>query len=485
MLNPARSPDGENRWRRRARRGWVLLACAAGVVVGLIWVDQGLKRAPYAGFRPGEATLTVTAVNLPGFLSALEYSHAGTALSTAWPEPVDTLSREVRLATGIRPTPQRCRVWLGESALASVGPDGAGLCVRPGVAAHLAHWVNLLWHGREANGCYRYGDFYYDWYNGFLLIARHPGYVRAAREAAPLNWPANLAHDELHMAWNGEPAGEVVLGGATGLRLSGAIAWDGTPRRKALSLGMAWPEPPLAMAAASDPDVLMKLSRLAWEKLAPLVEPFEPGWATFLFEKAGQTMAAWNLEPLPNDWAARADECALALYPDDATLGDNPLAAAFVMRAPFSASLPHPFAPWLTPGESRHYQWGAVEGAAQPLLGPATMLCLATDGADWLATSTPALMQRLAGNLAMTQGVAADVVIEADWAGIARIIMQLARDATEYQLIPGLNTRDVDEVLGPPLSVLGDLGRLQIAGRVRAGQMRLRGHLALPREQQP
>jgi hypothetical protein len=474
-----------DRWRKRARRGWALLASAAGVAVAVLWLDQELKRAPHAGFRPDDATITATAASLPGVLAALEYSHMGQALFSAWPDPVAAAERAVRLATGIRPTPRRCHLWLGETALAGMGPSGAGLCVRPGVALHIAHLLNRLWRSRESSGCFRHGAFYYDWRDGFLIVSLDPGYVRAARGAAPLAWPVRLAYDEMHVAWTGDPPGSLILGAATGLRISGSLAWSATPRSQALTLAMAWPEAPLAMAAASNPQELTTAARIAWQHAAPLLEMLQPAWTQALLTRARPVLQRWNLDALPQDWAERADECAVALYGGGTETGTERIAAALVLRAPFRASPPHPLSALLTHGEAKRYQWGGAAGEVQPWLGPEAMLCLADYGPDWLATSHPTLMTKLAGNMADSTGVAADLVIELDWAGLAAWALHLAREAAAYDLLPGLNTRDVQDVLGPPMSVLAELGRLQIAGRARAGELRLRGHLALPSDAQP
>lgn len=87
--------------------------------------------------------MTIASEDWPGFWAGLLDTPAGSVAVTALSRQMGAIEREVRLATGIRPTPLRWSVWLGDRALLSVR-DGHGLlCVRPGLLMRAAEFAGL------------------------------------------------------------------------------------------------------------------------------------------------------------------------------------------------------------------------------------------------------------------------------------------------------------------------------------------------------
>ncbi len=454
-------------------------------MVLLAWADQVLKQAPHAGFCPPNAAVTLRAPDFPAFLAALNRSGGGAALEAHWPKPQQDLALAVRRMTGIRPTASRWSVWLGAGVLAARGGEsaGMGICTRPGVVAWAAHGLNRMLGGHVGGGIYRYGPFYYAWHDGYLIISRTQGYLRAARAADPTPWREAMAHDEVRLDWTGAGGGRLTLGGAEGWRVSGRIAHSVTPRRRPLYLTNAWPESPVmslnASRAADVSDLVATVTRAvaAWP---PIEHTALADLAAALYAQAVQ---AWPLDALPDNWEARSAECALALRDLDISLPLPVPDLAFVLQAPHRAEPPHPLAPLLDDALARPYDWHGSAGVAQPWLGERLTLCLATDESNWIATSNVRSMGRLAGHMRQRAGVRADAVLQVDWTQVGPLAEEAIGNAAKEELIPGMDRRDADYRLAPAAQALGHMGRLQVAGEMRGDHLVFRGHLALGAEE--
>lgn len=118
------------RWNRPLKVGAVLL-----LLLGLLaaWLeDARMKRWPTPGYALlGEALLATG--DWPGCWQELVATPAGKGVSKALSRQIHGLERDVRLASGVRPTPTRWSLWLGNRIVVSIDGDRWLACVRPGL----------------------------------------------------------------------------------------------------------------------------------------------------------------------------------------------------------------------------------------------------------------------------------------------------------------------------------------------------------------
>ena len=114
-------------------RRWRTLIVAALPILLLAGLDAWLKATPDPGYCPEGALLAAAADDFPSFYAALGACDSSEAASSEVRAQISEMSRRIRIETGIRPTPLRWRVWLGNKFLAAYSDDGMGFCVHPGL----------------------------------------------------------------------------------------------------------------------------------------------------------------------------------------------------------------------------------------------------------------------------------------------------------------------------------------------------------------
>ncbi|HIJ73937.1 MAG TPA: hypothetical protein HPP83_07535, partial [Candidatus Hydrogenedentes bacterium] len=133
----------------------VVVACLVSV-----HFDLSLKSSSAEGFCPADAKLVVAASDFAAFWEKAVHCDVGRQATARPPIQFRRLEVAIRNAAGIRPTPVRWRLWLGNRLLAATGETGSGLCVRPGLLLRAVHLLRRFL-GVEAaeEGMYRFGDF--------------------------------------------------------------------------------------------------------------------------------------------------------------------------------------------------------------------------------------------------------------------------------------------------------------------------------------
>jgi len=148
------------------------------VVVSLV-VDDRLKQWPGDGLSLSDG-IRVETRDWPGFWAGILKTEAGSAVSKALSREIAALERDVRFATGIRPTPLRWSLWLGNRAVFSNRGAQSVLCVRPGLLLRVCHALGL----GPTDDAEKHAEF--AWQEGYLLA------FFGGRDAAPLT----AAHPE-------------------------------------------------------------------------------------------------------------------------------------------------------------------------------------------------------------------------------------------------------------------------------------------------
>ncbi len=435
---------------KKISRGWSAFAIGLALCFLITAVDHVLKSVSNMGYCPEDTDWTAFAEDLPFAWETAAQSSAAAVLAEEVPLWMHPVELTLRNAAGIRPNPSRWRVWMGPKMLAGGKSGQWGFCVCPGLLMRLVHGVNCVVHPAEDGLC-RYGEFYYAWRGRFLIISRWPEYVRASldaeKEAEP---PKSVSRDGIHLAWNGPIKGEMCVR-AKAPHLQGRLDLALPPAPDGLQLPEAWPEPPMVSVTASSlKPIVANLYPLlektpAYQSLLPYVLPV---WKR------------WNVPPLPDAWDQNVLEYSWTLLSVDtaATLPVPRMALAF--RMPLSSANPHPLMPLIASEDALPSSWGGHPGWILPWLGEKLSLCLTQTDGYALVTSQEPLMARLAGRMTPHPVGANALAIQVDWAKTGECVAALLRQAAQLELIPGKDSRDVEQDYIPATRALSRLGAL-------------------------
>lgn len=153
------------------RRRWkYLLAAATAILAPMVAYeiarfDRHFKNWPDTGYTVPEPQLTLASSDFPAFWRDALDTTAGRGLAQALSRQRGALERDIRLNTGIRPTPSRWALWLGPRMLFSRNQKEWLLCLRPGLLFRLA--ANALAHTTDI-----------DLYKGYRLRAGYEAQFR-------------------------------------------------------------------------------------------------------------------------------------------------------------------------------------------------------------------------------------------------------------------------------------------------------------------
>lgn len=170
-----------------SRRPYLRVAIAVVVLLlgaALYIADARLKHWPGPGLRLANSML-VSADNWPAFWGGLLQTEAGHGVSEALSRQIGAVDRDIRLATGIRPTPLRWSVWLGNRAVYSQRSDVSMLCVRPGLLFRACQALGIA-PARNPGGLVNFA-----WQDGYLLVFFAPNMADGIEPAPDLSAPKN------------------------------------------------------------------------------------------------------------------------------------------------------------------------------------------------------------------------------------------------------------------------------------------------------
>jgi hypothetical protein len=470
-------------------RGWRVFLATLVLLGFCLWLDARYKSSATGyGYCPTGATWMLTAQDAGAFWSDVEQSGAFSRLQEEWPAPLKSFELAVRKATGVRPTPQRWRVWMGDRVLVAGAPQGGvGVCVRPGLLMRVVDLCLLRpLHAQNKLGISSYGAFHYAWRDGFLIASTSRDYVAESMTAPPQTFDASSDPAEAVLAFRGDQEGGLRVRSDDSLTVQGRVRIAASHRRSPLTLTEAWPSPPaLVVTASSWGDVRALLAMAA--------TPMEDVRAWPALQQAAAALSeAWRLGAPAAQLGGQGDECALALLDIDTSETTPVPELALIIRCQAAVSGPHPLEAVLVPPAEPAMdaasfplpcEWNGEPGLLAPMLGEKLAVCLGRNGRDWLAASQEPVMTSLAGHLAAGREVAADVSVRGDWETIGLVAERLLKQAGELELVPRMGQDDVETELVPIARGVSGLGVFEIDGQADGTWLNLKGALARERVQ--
>lgn len=464
MPSNAERPVRARTGKRHLALGLVLLA-AGSAVCG---VDRRLKTSETAGFVLPAADWRLEATNLPGCWTRWRDLDPYGAFQKSAPSSLQAVSVAVRKLSGVRPTPQRLRLWLGNHFLIGGDEDGWCLSARPGVALRAASLFLPAAPDVEArDGQPFWASCAYGWRDGFFLLASSRGYLeRVIAEGQPVPRSADPG-DTIAISWAGNVPGFCRVSAKDQLPVTFSLERITPAADATLVHADGWPDA-LCWVAFHDGSTAQALTdmgtalarRVTGDTYWPAVESVWKLWRA--------AYRPFTFSPQPG--AERA-------------LG--------VFEADFHADIPAVESVWAEQGDGgatlanlaaaaprRDHRWNETEGWLFPLPGEARAWAAAYHGGALYVASGESLMPAVLAADTQTPetGVAALAI---RWKPFAQALKGLVRRAATDELLPGLNEDDVSADVLPNLEALEDWGMLQLHLKGDGGGLSGGGFLAL------
>jgi hypothetical protein len=462
--------------RKRWLSGWKLFGLSVAVLAAGIWIDGRIKsNAPAQGYCPPAAEAILSSPDFGSFWIHALSTEQVQRIRADWRRAEAGIELSIRNLTGIRPTPSRWRLWMGHRFVAAASPEGYGVCTYPGLLLRAVSAV----HGRiqspiDASGVRPFGELFYAWRDGFVIVSNNAEYVRKSLEAEPLAMEPGLPARAIRFESRVEPIVAFEVLAADEFPMIGELPNAITDRSAPMTLWSAWESPPMAACSASTWGDIAQVLTIADDALTRS-EHWQP------IRKAGEELfTEWGLTAPPDTWPnERLDHCALVLEGFDTGSNVPYPELAFVVRSTLPAAGAHPLAQ-LVPAEydSIPYQWNGNDGLLYPMAGAQWAPCLSHSGRDWLAASRERVMAELAPNLGDGMPGGADLAIHIDWQQVSAALTRIVARNDQFELVPELSRDEVRARVAPIAQAVRHLGQTLILGKRTENGTVLEGRLA-------
>ena len=465
----AREPEsGSTRsvspWRRRVLQWGPFLLLGLFILL-FGWLDGRLKQSDAVGFAPPEPAWQVVTADMPELWSQCSEHPAYGAFQEQGVPFLDTLSVALRKWTGVRPTPERLRFWLGGGAV--VAGDGAH-CLssfRPGIALRLAAAIHGVFARDGGEGIRFYGDLAYAWRDGYLLVSTSVDYLTETLEnGLAVSLPRSAAPEFL-LTWAGEAPGSFRLETSSALPFVLELPLSEDPEA-ILHHTASWPGAALLLNTC-DKSVSDALARTAETVARPLIPP------EIAAVVESVVAARWHAAVPPLPAFACPGEQVMALFPPGDPRASTDLARVWIYPgcgdipateiAALDSARPmrwNDHEGWLVASPRHVHSWSAL-----PAEGG---LLLASD-----AHLVPQLLDEPPGD-----GQAGTLYLRVNWPPLTQWAGRQLVDLAEEELLPGLSAQDVRSDWLPYLNGLGSWPMLEAVGSGADNTLRIEGRLA-------
>jgi hypothetical protein len=440
-----------------------------------IWLDNRIKsQAPLYGHCPADADAILYSSDFGTFWGQALNTEQVQRIRGDWRRAGSGLELTIRRLTGIRPTPSRWRLWMGQRFLASNTPHGYGVCTYPGLLLRSASKVHSwMTDPIDASGVRAYGDIFFAWREGFLIASLDAEYVRASLQSdgVAMN-PGTLSHAIVFESRT-SPIVSLEIRAEDEFPIYGRLPSTVSDRTAPMTLPNAWHSPPMAACSAT-----------AWKDIASLLTVADDAlshseWWADLRSVNSTLFTKWNLDTPPPEWQDdRLDHCSLVLQGIDVTSNVSYPEMAFVVRSTLPAIGKHPLLDLLPADiEGIPYEWEGNAGTLYPMVGSQWAPCLGYKGRDWIGASRERVMRALVEDLGEGAAVPADFTLQVDWEQVSEAIVHMLTQVEDLELFPEMNREEVRTNLVPIAKALRHLGRTEILGEQIDGTNTIEGRL--------
>ncbi len=462
---PNKVDRGTGYWIRRGA-AIVMVAVIACIAVVL---DRQLIASPDGGYVADSATWQLQAADLPAFLRHWNDLNTSAAMRRASPALHQAVPLAICRMTGVRPTPGRTRLWLGQSFLIAGDHEGWCLSLRPGIALRTASWLGSPLRQAEDDDFWR--DYATAWKDGFLLVASSQGYldkVKAGGKAVPRT---DAQDDAIRLSWKGTYSGVLEIAAAEQIPLLFRIEAPADPEAK-LHYAAGWPDALLTINThRGAPVVQAALEGIGWAEAR--VNP----QLSLTFR---HILAVWwpvycpvPLDQAPvGEWAAGIANIDVQ---EDVPVVESVWAGWAAEPAALAA---------LAPASRQEHRWDEVSGWLYPIAGDARAWAQADrEGAAFLSSHEHRMPALLA--TARREPEAGVAAFNLRWNPFTALLRDALIRAAADGLLPGYNENDVKADLVPIVDAFADWGTLQLHAGGEGGVIAGDGWVALGAELVP
>jgi len=392
-----------------------------------------------------------------------------------WHRAGSDVELSFRNLTGVRPTPSRWRLWMGQRFLASNSDYGYGVCTYPGLlmrsVSKIHAWVR---DPVDSSGVRSYGDLFYAWRDGFLIASLDSDYVRASLSSEPILMQTDVPPEAVVIETRVAPIVSIEIRATDEFPITGRIASTVRPRSAPMTLPNAWRTPPMAACSAT-----------AWQDIASLLAIADEGlsrsdrWEN-IRSTGNELFSTWELSTPPLAWEDdRLDHCSLVLHDFDITSNVPYPELALIIRSTLPAAGTHPLETLLPSDiEAIPYEWGGFPGMLYPMVGAQWAPCLGHMGRDWIGASRERVMRAITEDLGDGSPVEADFTVQIDWQQVSNALGKMVMQVEDMELFPEMNRDEVRATMVPIARALRHLGRTEILGKNIDGTNVIKGRLA-------
>lgn len=447
---------------------WPLLVLPVLLVAVLYPIDRAYKQTDIAGYIPEDAAWFIVSADAADCWAFLEASTEYAAFEDELSKPFIAFERETFLRTGIRPTPSRWQLWMGNALAISTREGAVGFSVRPGLLARGYHLVRSTLGAGTQSDVHRFADFHYRWHEGFLIASRDAAYLEGA-------WSPRAASeaDSVDIAHTGGAAGSFALtiGADTGFPIR--LTMDAPRGHATLSAEpiRQFPDGAIITVAAPSLDTLAPL----WEAVSTL--GMNSAFLARLLEGDATSKELSALPQLTDEEIDHLRRLTFAVY--GLELDEPSFLPQGISVAETVGGVVHP-ASSLGPGHP--FEWEGVPGELFDTVGAWGNIAIVSEGTThYTVTGEPLMTQLMAEPLA-SQVASNAVEITIDWQGVAEELQRAARRLAKDDMESPLEYAVVEGEIMPVLRAIGELGRATITGDIDGDTLVLEGTLTSAHE---
>ena len=449
------------RWRTVR---WALLAAPLLCAAVLYPIDGAYKSTDIAGYIPDDATWSVASLDAPAFWAGIEATPEYAAFVDELSRPLIVFERETHLRTGIRPTPSRWGLWMGDSVAISQRGDAFGFSVKPGVLVRGYHVFRTLLGAGADDGLFQLNDVYYRWHEGFLIASNDAAYFEGAWVARNVEPGATATIEDLSLD---DELIRLVVTGAPGLPMTLELLSSSVAEDVAHEPIRQFPGDPILLVSTVSPGCIVPL----WNRVRSLSERSE--FLARLVHAHVLTKDMTTIPELPDDYLAKVKRMHLAVYELDTERTTFLPLGIVVTQTEEGAT--HPVSHWASGHE---FEWEGVPGELAYAFRGWEELAWASEGNVHYTVTSEELMTQLMAEPVAEAAVVAPVAIAIDWAGVAQQLQNAARRLTKDDVEAPLDYADVEADIMPMVRAIAKLGRAEFTGRYEGETLVFEGNLA-------
>lgn len=437
------------------RLSWGVLVIVLLAAAGFATLDRATRHAPHLGFVPARAQWIATTDDVPGVWRAVVSTDFYSVLTEEVPSPFEPARLALRQTTGMRLTPARWMLWMGNTCTIAEADQRHVVSLHPGLLMRatepIARWARGY---SEVDGVVDAGEAFYAWRDGYLVLSTEESLVRACLQEDAQVVP--------------KPDAERTL------------RWRGSISRE-----------PVAIELVADERFPLEIIFDSVRDVSPPPRQLPPGpWQSEIARLQGLPLGTWRrivaeaCNRFANERTEQHVKELIAVLPEDASntaviLTDLQVDEGRLIVEPdlFVLAAPVDTAP--QPEDAIAFYWNDLPGWVLPWWGQSLTLCHAIENRRAYYTTSQSVMSDYIG-AAGAPGSGPVGRAYVNWEMLSEKASTAVLQMADFELIPHMNRQNASARVLPYIRAAARLGETVLVGNAEDGKLVLRGFLASP-----